>query len=66
MKILTRAFKSDVNLMIPKLRSANRKVGIAAFESPDSAFEFALGFSKGLIDVLPDDSFLSLCKGNAT
>jgi hypothetical protein len=66
MKILAKAFKSDVNLMIPSLRKANRNVGIAAYENPDSAFEFVLGFSKGLIDVLPDDSFMSLCKGNAT
>ncbi len=48
-----------------KVASAAPRVRIPEFES-DSLADLFIGIGNGMIDVLPDESFLKFCRGNIT
>lgn len=47
------------------MSQGGRSVQIPEFES-DSLGDFFIGLGNGMIDVLPDESFLTFCRGNIT
>lgn len=47
------------------MSQGGRSVKIPEFES-DSLSDFFVGLGNGMIDVLPDESFLTFCRGNIT
>lgn len=57
---------TDVTPTLKKINEFNPAVKIAEWDGYNSGFKFAKGLVNGMIDVLPDESFLSYCKGNGT
>jgi hypothetical protein len=61
--------KPSMPLVSSKLLSASssqRLVKIAPFDGLDSGAKLAKGLGNGMVDVLPDESFLKYCRDNAT